>query len=84
MVLVWLFRGGDKSLIPISETVDEAAAEALKAKDKAMADYRERLDAQAKKAEERLQKASVEQIKEYEEIKDKPLDELATWFDKLS
>jgi flagellar biosynthesis/type III secretory pathway M-ring protein FliF/YscJ len=84
VILVWIFRGGDKPMFPVTGTTDKAADEALKAKDKAAAEFRARLDELAKKAEERLQNASEEQIKEYEELKDKPLDEVAKWIDSLS
>ena len=84
IVLVWLFRGGDKPLFPVTGTTDVAADKALQAKDKATAEFRARLDELARKAEERLQKASEEQLQEYEELKDKPLDEVAKWIDSLS
>jgi len=84
ILLVWVFRGGDRPLFPVSGTTDEAADKALEAKDKAAAEFRACLDALAKKAEERLQKASEEQLKEYEELKDKPLEEVAKWIDSLS
>ncbi len=84
IVLVYLFRGGDKPLFPVTGTTDVAADKALQAKSQAMVDFRARLDELAKKAEERLQKASEEQLKEYEELKDKPLDEVAKWIDSLS
>jgi flagellar biosynthesis/type III secretory pathway M-ring protein FliF/YscJ len=84
VVLVWIFRGGDKPMFPVSGTTDAEADKALEAKDKAVAEFRERLEELAKKAEERLKNASEEQLKEYEELKDKPLDEIAVWIDELS
>lgn len=83
LVLVWVFRGGEISLLR-SGTTDEVADKALEAQDKAVADFRVRLDELAKKAEERLRTASEEQLKEYEELKGKPIEELAGWIDKLS
>ena len=44
----------------------------------------ERLDELAKKADQKLQEASKEQLEEYGEMKDRPLDEVAEWIDKLS
>lgn len=84
ILLVWIFRGGDRPLLPVSGTTDEAADKAVEAKDKAARDFKEKLDVLAKKAEERLKSASEEQLKEYEELKDKPLEELAKWIDNLS
>ena len=83
MVLVWLFKGGDKRILPFVDN-DDTIDTALEAKDKAIIDYKTKLNALGKKREERLQNASEAQIKEYEEIKDKPLEEIATWIDKLS
>jgi chromatin segregation and condensation protein Rec8/ScpA/Scc1 (kleisin family) len=84
MVLVWVFRGGDKVMFPVTGTTDKDADDALVAKDRAMSEFRTRLDEIAKKAEARLQSASKDQVKEFEEIKDKPLDEIAKWIDGLS
>ena len=84
ILLVWLFRGGDRPLFPTSGTTDEAAMDAIEAKDKAAAEFKARLDELAKRAEERLKTASEEQIKEYEEIKDRPIEEIAKWIDDLS
>jgi flagellar biosynthesis/type III secretory pathway M-ring protein FliF/YscJ len=84
VVLVWIFRGGDKTLFPVTGTTDDDADKVDEAHQKASAEFRARLDELAKKAEERLKTASEEQIKEYETIKDKPLDEVAAWIDNLS
>lgn len=84
ILLVWIFRGGDRPLLPVSGTTDETADKALAAKDKAAAEFKAKLEELAKRAEDRLKNASEEQIKEYEEIKDRPLEEVAAWIDKLS
>lgn len=84
VVLVWVFRGGEVPMFKPSGTTDEAADEAVAAKDKALAEFRARLDELYKKAEARLKNASEEQVKELEKLKDKPLDEVATWIDDLS
>jgi hypothetical protein len=84
VILVWVFRGGEKPLLPISGTTDEAADEAMKAKEAAVEKFRARLDEIHTKAAERLANASEEQVKEFEEIKDKPLEEVAAWIDNLS
>jgi hypothetical protein len=84
LLLVWFLSGGKSTLFPPSGTTDEAADEAIAAKDKAIADFRARLDDLHKKAEERLKNASEEQIKEYEELKDKPVEDVAKWIDSLS
>jgi hypothetical protein len=56
----------------------------MKAKDEAIAGFRSRLDEIAEKAEARLREASEEQLEEFEEVKDKPIDEVASWIDRLS
>lgn len=84
IILVWIFRGGDKPLFPVTGTTDKAADKALEAQQKASAEFRARLEELHKKAEERLKNASEEQLKEYEKIKDKPLEEVAKWIDSLS
>jgi len=82
LVVMWLFRGGSKP--PISGTTDVAADEAMKAKDEAMIQFRSRLDELLKKAQDRLQVASKEQLEEFNELKDKPLDDVAKWIDTIS
>jgi hypothetical protein len=82
LILVWLFFGGRKPLLP-SGTTDKAADDAMKAKDEAISQFRARLDAMAKKAEERLQDASKDQVDEFNKLKDKPLEEVAKWIDSL-
>lgn len=84
IILVWLFRGGAKPLFPPSGTTDQAADAAMRAKDQAIADFRSKLEELARKAEERLRNASKEQVDEFNGLKDKPLDEVASWIDKLS
>jgi len=84
LVLVWLFHGGIKPLFPVSGTTDVAADEALKARDAALNQFRSRLEELVKKAEERLQGASKEQVNDFNELKDKPLEEVAKWIDSLS
>jgi hypothetical protein len=84
LLLMWFLSGGHKTFFPPSGTTDEAADEAMKAKDEAMKAFRARLDELARKAEERLQGASEEQVKELKELQDKPLDEVAKWIDSLS
>ena len=83
LVVMWLFRGGS-SKPPISGTTDVAADEAMKAKDEAMTQFRSRLDELLKKAQDRLQAASKEQLEEFNELKDKPLDDVAKWIDTIS
>lgn len=84
LILVWVFRGGDKPLFPISGTTDEAADKALKEKDEAIRVFRSHLDDLAKKAEARMQDASAEQIKEMKELQGKPLEDVVKWIDGLS
>ena len=84
VVLVWIFRGGDRPLFPVTGTTDDNADKALEAQQKASAEFRARLEKLHKKAEERLKNASEEQLKEYEKIKDKSLEEVAKWIDSLS
>lgn len=84
MVAVWLLSGGRTKLFPPSGTTDVAADSALKAKDEAIELFRVRLDELYKKAEERLRAASEAQVKEFTEIKEKSLEEVAKWIDLLS
>ena len=82
-VLAWLMWP-DKPKPPISSgTTDEAAARALKEQRAATAAH----DAAVKKLEEdnrdKLAKASEAQVKEFEELKNKPLEEVAKWIDNL-
>ena len=84
LVLVWLFRGGDRTLFPVTGTTDKDADEALKAQQEAAAAFRARLDELAAKADKKLQTASKEQLQEYETMKGKSLDEVAKWIDELS
>ena len=75
IVLVWFLHGGEKPLFPVTGTKDEDADKALEAQQKAADEFRARLDELHKRAEERLKNASAEQLKEYEQIKDKPLED---------
>lgn len=84
VVLVWIFRGGTKPMFPPSGTTDVAADQALKAKDEAIESFKARLDELHKKAEERLKTASEAQVKEFKELKDKPIEDVAKWIDSLS
>ena len=82
LILVWVLSGG-KAKPPLSGTSDQAADSALKAKDDAIQQLRER-DAQiAQQLEEKLRNASKEQIEELKKMKDKPLDEVAKWVDSI-
>lgn len=82
MVLVWFFTGGRK-IVPASGTSDQAANTAVgnvitasDERQKAIADI-------LRVFEEKLKKASVDQLKEAESLKDKPLSEVASWIDKF-
>jgi len=82
LILVWVLSGG-KAKPSISGTSDQAADEAVKAKDEAVQQFRDRLDQLAKMLEEKLQSASKEQLDEFKKLKDKPLDEVAKWVDNI-
>lgn len=84
LVLVWFLSGGRKTFFPPSGTTDEAADQAVQEKDAALAEFRAKLDELYRKAEERMQGASEEQVKELKELKSKPLDEVAKWIDSIS
>jgi CRISPR/Cas system-associated endonuclease/helicase Cas3 len=84
LILVWVLSGGKSRLPPLSGTSDRAADDAMKAKDAAIQEFRDRLDALYEATQQRLQKASGEQLEEFKTMKDKPLDEVAKWIDKLS
>lgn len=83
IILAWLARGRELQL-PSSGTTDEAADEAMEAYKEAAREYQRKVKEAHKKAEERLKTASEEQIKEYEELKDKTPEEVAKWIDSLS
>jgi len=83
LILVWVLAGGHRSLVPVSGTTDQAADDAMKAKDEAVQQFRDRLDQLAKLLEEKLQNASKAQLDEFKEMKDKPLDEVAKWVDSI-
>ena len=82
IVLMWLFKGRSFSVNvgDDSSVVDDV----MEKRDSALQAFRRRLDELARKAEKKLQDASKEQLEEYEEMKDRPLDEVAEWIDKLS
>lgn len=84
LVLVWLFHGGTKQFLPPSGTTDQAAADAMKAKDQALTEFRARLEEIIRQAEERLKTASKEQVDAFKELQGKPLTEVAAWIDKIS
>jgi len=83
LALVWIFRGGSRTLLPVSGTTDQASATLSAAKDKALEDFRARLEDMARKADERLKGASKEQVEAFKELKDRPLEEVASWIDKF-
>lgn len=82
LILMWVLSGG-KVKLPISGTSDQAADEAVKAKDEAIQQFRDRLDQLAKLLEEKLQGASKEQLDEFKKLKDRPIDEVAKWVDSI-
>jgi hypothetical protein len=84
LALMWFFSAGRKPVFPPSGTTDQAADEAMKARQQALDDFRARLEEMAKAAQKRLEAASQEQVKEFNELKDKPLDEVTKWIDKIS
>lgn len=81
--LAWLSRSKGPEL-PATGTTDEAADEAMAAYKAAARVYQEKVREVHKKVEERLKTASEEQLKEYEELKDKPIEEIAKWIDDLA
>lgn len=83
LLLMWFIGGGKRPFLPPSGTSDKAAEEALAAKDKAIADFRAKLDELLKKYEERLKAASAEQAAEFKEKHNAPLDEVSKWIDGL-
>lgn len=83
LLLAWKSRDKGPEL-PDTGTTDEAADEAMEAYKAAAREYQEKVREVHKKAEERLKDASEEQLKEYEEIKDKPIEEIAKWIDDLA
>lgn len=84
IVITWLFHGGERKLLKTKPTLDDAIDENMAVKNAAIEQFRARLDAMSQQAEQRLQKASAEQIETFKEIKDKPISEVAAWIDSLS
>ena len=83
MVLVWLFTGGRKMITLPGGTTDQAAGRAVSGVIYA-SDERQKVIADILKTfEEKLQKASVEQLKEAETLRGKPLADVASWIDKF-
>ena len=83
LILVWLLSGGRRPIMPVSGTTDQVADDAAKAKDEAIQQFRDRLDQLAKLMEERLKNASKEQMEEFQQMKDKPIEEVAKWIDTV-
>ena len=84
MVLMWLLSGGRRTLFPVPGIPDTSYDAASGEKDAAMRAFRARLEELAARAEERMQQASSDQIKELKTLQDKPLEEVAKWIDDLS
>jgi len=83
LILMWVLGGGGRTIFPPSGTSDQAADDAAKAKDEALRAFRERLDQLAQLLEQKLQSASKEQLDEFKQMKDKPIDEVAKWIDNI-
>jgi hypothetical protein len=83
VVLVWLFTGGLKSKPQISGTTDVAANTAVNTVVEAQVEKDTAIKQILKLFEEKLQKASVEQLKEFDTLKDKPVAEVVAWIDKF-
>lgn len=83
LILVWLFVGDRRPLFPPSGTTDEMADELAQEKEKILQEYQEKLGALDEKFEKKLQDASKENLAEFEEMKDKPPEEIAKWIDQF-
>lgn len=84
LVLLWIFHGGEKPLKPaLSGTTDQAADEALKIKEEALQIYLRGLEDVTKRAREKLDKATAEQLAEYKLMSGKTPTTIASWIDKL-
>lgn len=84
MVLMWLFtRGGVKRFGPVSGTSDQAANTAVTTVVAAADEKEKAIAGILKYFEEKLKKASTEQLKEFETLKEKPTAEVASWIDKF-
>jgi len=85
MVLTWLLAGDKKTFGQVvSGTLDSDARDAMKAKDAAMSTYRENQKRIASDIEDKLNKASNEQLKELKKKTDEEPEKVATWIDSLS
>lgn len=84
-VLGWFlwWRSRDP-VVPVSGTTDDVADKTAEDLAKAAEEFAKAREEVNKRAEERLKDASEEQLKEWEEIKHKPPDEVAKWIDNLS
>lgn len=83
MVLVWLFKGGRDVVVPDSGTSDEAADTLAEEKDKALQEFRQRLDELYAKARQRLEQAGEEQLGDFNNIKDEPIEKVSAWIDDI-
>jgi hypothetical protein len=85
IILVWLFtRGGVKDHTPVvSGTTDQAANTAVNTVVTAAEEKDKAIKEVLQVFEEKLKKASTEQLKEFETLKDKPASEIASWIDKF-
>ena len=83
LVLLWLFTGGRKMVSVSSGTSDQAASTAVSGVISASDERQKAIADILKTFEEKLQKASVEQLKEAKNLEGKPLADVAAWIDKF-
>jgi cell division protein FtsB len=85
ILLAWLSSGGKKSLgTVISGTTDDAARDAMKAKDKAIAEYKQEQAKATAEVRAKLNKASKEQLEELKKVQAEEPAKVAEWINKLS
>jgi beta-lactam-binding protein with PASTA domain len=82
-VLTWWLLSRKNKVPQTPKNLMEAADQALDKKDKAILEFKAGLEELSRKTEEKLRTASEEQRKEFQDIKNKSLPEIAAWIDSL-
>jgi hypothetical protein len=81
LVFVWFFKSNYPKYSSVNSNLSPAIDAISAEKSKVLTTFQTQLDELVKKARERLQTASMEQIKEFDDLKGKSLEDLAKWLD---
>ena len=82
-LVLWLGFRKKKQPEPAPKNVEETTDKVLADKDKAVFDYQKKLKDISKETEVKIKKASEEQAEKFEEMKDKPAEDVAAWLDEI-